>query len=156
MRGRKPKPTYLKLVKGERRPSRLNVHEPTAPPATAEPPDGLTGHALAKWSELAPQLIEAGVLTELDRDCLLAYCLAFSTVIEAQRVLDRSGVVIKGYRNSPVTNPYLRARNQALEMMRRFAEQLGLSPSSRGRIRADGRRPGGTDWVGDFLKGTKR
>ncbi len=154
MRGRKPKPTYLKLVKGERRPSRLNLNEPSAPRSDAEPPPGLSPTALEKWNELAPQLIEAGILTQLDRDALHAYCLAYSSLVEAQRALDRSGVVVKGYRDAPVLNPYLRARNYSLEMMRRFGEQLGLSPSSRGRIDTSG-RGARSDWVADFLKGKR-
>jgi len=136
MRGRKPKATVLKLVRGERRASRLNPSEARVPVARLEPPSHLAGPALAKWIELAPQLARAGILTELDRDCLTCYCLEWSTVVRTQEKIDRVGEVVKGYRGSLVVNPFVRVRDRALEMVRRFGEQLGLSPSARSRVHA--------------------
>ena len=51
MRGRKPKPTALKLLDGTRA-DRINHDEPAMPPASIEPPDWLDrppGHIGGTW-----------------------------------------------------------------------------------------------------------
>src|SRR5271166_1302113 len=53
MRGRKPKPTALKLLDGTRA-DRINHDEPATPPASIEPPDWLDETARAHWGDLAP------------------------------------------------------------------------------------------------------
>ena len=62
MRGRKPKPTALKLLDGTRA-DRINHDEPAMPPASIEPPDWLDETARAYWGDLAPVLQSSGLLT---------------------------------------------------------------------------------------------
>ena len=62
MRGRKPKPTSLKLLDGTRA-DRINHDEPAMPPASTEPPDWLDETARAHWGDLAPVLQSSGLLT---------------------------------------------------------------------------------------------
>jgi phage terminase small subunit len=72
MRGRKPKPTYLKVLEGNpgRRPP--NAGEPK--PARRAPtcPSHLCPAAKAEWKRLAQQLSVLRILTELDRAALAA------------------------------------------------------------------------------------
>ena len=53
MRGRKPRPTALKILDGTRA-DRINHDEPAMPPASIEPPDWLDETARAHWGELDP------------------------------------------------------------------------------------------------------
>lgn len=73
MAGRPPKPTALKRLRGEKRPSRLTKNEP-APPAGAVPPSWLTKPARKSWAALAPVLEEMRVLTTADAVALGNLC----------------------------------------------------------------------------------
>ncbi len=62
MRGRKLKPTALKLLDGTWA-DRINHDEPAMPPASIEPPDWLDETARAHWGDPAPVLQSSGLLT---------------------------------------------------------------------------------------------
>ncbi len=74
MRGRKPVPTALKVVRGNPGKRALNTREAEpAPPATLTPPDWLAEDAKREWADKAPMLHRLGLLTEADLD---AFALA--------------------------------------------------------------------------------
>lgn len=134
MRGRKPRPTHLKLVTGNagRRP--LNRREPRAVPALPEPPAHLSTAALEEWKRLAPELARLGVLTSLDRAALAGYCQAYADWIEAEAKLRQHGKLMRGHRGRLVKSPYVRLRDSALVLMLKFSAEFGLTPSSRSRV----------------------
>jgi P27 family predicted phage terminase small subunit len=105
-------------------------------PQLPDVPAYLTGPALARWHELAPQLARAGILTALDADVLAGYCSAYGTYVWAQEWLTRTLPIVKGHRGVFTLSPFLRTRDRALELMVRIGAELGLSPSSRSRIHA--------------------
>jgi hypothetical protein len=73
MRGRKPKPTALKLVSGNpgRRP--LNEHEPEHPSIDTACPDELRDRvARQEWDRIVPALAH-GHVTTVDRAILIGY-----------------------------------------------------------------------------------
>ena len=76
-RGRKPKPTAIKLLEGNpgRRP--LNEHEPVPPKATIKCPAWLEPEAKKEWKRLAPALESMGVLTSVDISAFAGYCQAY-------------------------------------------------------------------------------
>lgn len=112
MRGRKPKPTALKILEGAQ-PCRINRHEPSVPPpADLAPPRWLEGQAVDHWHELAPMLHRSGLLTEADRHSLALLCEAFGR-----------------FRADPTDE-------RARDLYRRMAVEFGLTPSSRSRLRA--------------------
>ena len=76
-RGRKPKPTTLKILDGAR-PDRLNLDEPAAPPGRPEPPDHLDGNALAEWERVCSILGRMGLLSAADGPALEVHCTAYS------------------------------------------------------------------------------
>ena len=67
-RGRKPLPTALKVLEGDRGKGRrpLNTDEPTPPQNNIECPDWLMPEAQQEWERLAPSLMAMGILTEHD------------------------------------------------------------------------------------------
>ncbi len=77
MRGRKPKPTSLKLIEGNPGKRSLNKGEPR--PAIDIPtcPAHLCSAAKAEWKRLAQMLFRLRVISHLDRAVLAAYCQAY-------------------------------------------------------------------------------
>jgi P27 family predicted phage terminase small subunit len=150
--GRKPKPTILKLITGNpgRRP--LNDQEPQPPAGLPDPPGHLTAIARTEWDRLAPKMCDAGMLTHPDRAALAGYCQAYSDWVEHEENLRKYGKLVKSPSRKitrrrkdgtevtetsggfPMQSPYLAMRNKALELMLRFAVELGLTPSSRSRV----------------------
>lgn len=69
-------PHHLKILRGERRPSRLGPRTPSRSLGVgAERPDWLSPEATAVWDRLAPQLTEARILSELDGLALATLCV---------------------------------------------------------------------------------
>jgi len=152
MRGRKPKPTTLKILEGNpgRRP--LNDGPPQAPAEVPECPEFLDDEAKAEWFRMAPVLLDMGLLTPADRAALAAYCISYSRWVAAEAQVRRLGTIVKSpLKNFPMKSPYLTVADQALETMRKFMVEFGLTPSSRSRIRVPG-NPRATDEFDAFLE----
>ncbi len=137
MRGRKPKPTRLKLVEGNPGKRPLNRHEPRPAPAIPTCPAHLNPSAKAEWKRLACELQALGILSHLDRAVLAAYCQAWGRWVEAEEALKKHGVVVRSPNGFPVQSPYLAIANKALEQMRSMLTEFGMSPSSRSRVSAE-------------------
>lgn len=126
MRGRKPKPTALKILDGDRE-DRINRDEPVLPPASEEMPNTLaTDEARQCWAELSPLLAKAGLLSEGDRHALSLLCEAYSLT-----------------RADPLDY-------KARDLYRRMLIEFGLTPSSRSRIKATVEKP--KDQLDEFMK----
>ncbi len=78
--------------------------------------------------------------TELDRAVLASYCQAYGRWVEAERRLKDTPMVIKLASGVIQQSPWLAIANKQVELMQRFAAELGLSPVSRTRVDA---RPAG-------------
>jgi P27 family predicted phage terminase small subunit len=138
MRGRKPEPSALKLLRGLPGKRKLSVDEPQPVAVTdMTPPDWLDGEAKAEWSRLAPMLGRLGVLTETDMGALSAYCEAWATWKGATQQIRKWGMVLKGKDGDiPRVSPYVKIANNALQQMRGLLVEFGMTPSSRARIHA--------------------
>jgi len=95
MRGPKPKPTALKMVMGNPGKRRLNHLEPKPRLVIPTCPAHLQPTAKAEWKRLARQMHQLGVLSELDRAVLAAYCQAYSRWVEAERRLKATPPLLK-------------------------------------------------------------
>jgi P27 family predicted phage terminase small subunit len=146
VRGRKPKSTVHRKLAGNagRRP--LNAAEP-APPAVDhtfdEPPGELADlpGAQAEWRRLAPMLRACRQVTEADRAALLALCLEWDRYLEARaKAYPR---VLKSPSGYAMPNPWLSIQTKALAGCLKLWPELGLTPSSRSRVKTDGPGPGG-------------
>lgn len=56
-----------------------------------EPPSWLTGRVLEVWKELAPLLLDKGVLTTRDRNALSRYCQLWHRWRQAEEFIDTYG-----------------------------------------------------------------
>src|SRR5437867_1381216 len=72
MRGRKPLPNVVKLLRASRRP--LNPDEPQPRPATPDAPADLEVGARRVWEEAAPELATLGLFATLDVGRMAAPC----------------------------------------------------------------------------------
>ena len=144
MRGRKPKPTETRRREGNpgRRP--LNEAAPTYPEGAGEPPEHFAEEARAEWVRVSTLMAAGAILTQGDRAVLALYCSVWSKWLRADRMVARSGEVLKAADGGLYQNPYLAVANRALEQLARLAAQLGLDPTARTRVTAKPyARPGG-------------
>ena len=152
VRGRKPKPSHLKLLEGNpgRRP--INPNEPRPAREIPTCPAHLCPSAKAEWKRLAQQLYVLGILSTLDRAVLAGYCQSYGRWVEAERKLKETPAILKMPSGYIQQNPWLTISNKQLELMHKYMSELGLSPVSRTRV--DVRRPGGRSKF-DGLLGSK-
>ena len=142
MRGRKPRPTSLKLAAGNPGKRPLNSREPRAEPDLPTCPAHLLPTAKAEWKRLVRELYQLGVITRLDRATLAAYCQAYGRWVDAEKKLKETPGILKMPSGYIQMNPWLTIATKQMELMQRFAVELGMTPSSRSRVETV-RRPSG-------------
>ena len=144
MRGRKPTPTALHLLRGNPSKRPRPAREPR-PPVVDDlaPPEWLNAEAQVEWRRLAPVLAGLGVLTATDADALAAYCEAWVTWKQATQKLRQFGLVVKSPKDGdlPVISPYVKIAHHAMGQMRAFLIEFGMTPSSRARVQVTPLRP---------------
>jgi P27 family predicted phage terminase small subunit len=134
MRGRRPKPTRLKFLTGNPGKRPFNEDEPRPEAVAPECPPELGPVARQEWNRLVNELMALGLLTNLDRAALAAYCGAYSLWAEATEAIQKYGAMIKSPTGFPIQSPYLAIANRQAEIMMRIASEFGFTPASRSRI----------------------
>lgn len=135
-RGPPSLPTKLKVLRGERRPSRLNRAEPKPRAHLPKMPRGMDAGAKVVWRRVLRDYGETGVLTAVDGDALRAYCEAVSRYETAAEMLATSGPLVRGARRGElVKNPLHQVVRDNADLMRQFARELGLTPAARTGIK---------------------
>lgn len=141
MRGRKPKPTNLKVLQGTARPDRVRGDEPRPDPNLPAPPDHLSADALVEWGRISGQLYKLGLLSEIDRSALAAYCQAYGRWVQAERALaariseaDKGGLLDTTPNGLQQQHALVGIANKALELMHKFLTEFGMTPSARSRL----------------------
>lgn len=129
----RPLPTALKIMRGEKRPSRLNQREPQAPAGAGPPPAHLTPEARALWEEIVPTLEAARILTVLD-------AVALEVLVDS--ILD--------YRKSRTDDKRAAFAAGTGKRLLRVLAEFGLTPSARSRILAV--PPADGDGFAEFLR----
>ncbi len=136
-RGRKPKPTRLKVIGGTYRADRHgNVRGAEPMPRRGRPqcPSWLSGEAKSKWRKIVPELDRLGLLTVIDGDCLAAYCEAWAEFRSATETLAADGYTVATGNGGVKAHPAVARQRSAWKAMREFASLYGLDPSSRTRL----------------------
>ena len=142
MKGRKPKPSHLKLITGNpgRRP--LNKSEPKVGRGLPQAPNHLCAEARVEWKRVAKLLHAIGVLTTLDRAAFAVYCQAYGRWVRAERALERmaekepstQALLMKTKSGNLIQNPLVGTANKAMDVLLKAATELGMTPSVRSRI----------------------
>jgi P27 family predicted phage terminase small subunit len=137
MRGRKPKPTHLKLVDGNagRRP--INDQEPVAKaPVPSTAPHWMTESQkeLYEWAiATAPE----GLLKDLDGPLLYKWVCHQDLFIQAQKTIAKYGTYVTIGKQQAVQNPAIGMANTQSKHARACEIEMGWSPSSRSRVKID-------------------
>ena len=134
MRGRRPKPTRMKLLTGNPGKRPMNKHEPKPEPVVPDCPNELSAMARREWDRLASELGKLNILTTLDRAALAAYCGAYALWAEATDAIRKFGTLVKSLSGYPIQSPWVSIANRQAEIMMRIASEFGFTPASRSRI----------------------
>jgi P27 family predicted phage terminase small subunit len=129
-------PTELKLLHGERRPSRLNRNAPKAKNVPVMPA-GMSDAAQAIWNGILRDYGKTGVLTSVDTAALRVFCEAVVRYEHAAATLEKSGPLTRGARRGDlVKNPLHQVVRDDADLIRAFARELGFTPSARSALTA--------------------
>lgn len=143
-RGRKPKPTALKVLEGNPGKRPLNANEPKPEKKAPKCPAWLEPEAKKEWRRMSKILEELGILTEIDASAFSGYCQAYARWKEAEEFLSKHGTIFKTPSGYIQQVPQVSIAQTYLKIMKDFCSEFGLTPSSRSRINA-GTAKGDTD-----------
>lgn len=138
MRGRKPVPTGLKVLRGNPGHRPVNKAEPrlsTAPPPC---PEWLIGESAREWHRRAAELYTSGIAAQADWATLAMYCYYFGQWSEAVTKLATEPQVVITKTGYAQPNPRIAIRNKNATLMLKAAAELGITPSARSRVKAIG------------------
>lgn len=112
-------------------------------------PSELSKDARKEWKRITIELERLGLISNLDRAALYLYCQAWGELVLLERafaarrdMLAEKGISVreayigrtpKGYEMQAVDVQLI---NSLREQVHRYLQSFGLSPSSRGRVRA--------------------
>ena len=153
IRGRKPKPTALKVLEGNpgRRP--LNKKEPKPTGSIPACPDWLEDDAKKEWERTGTVLEEMGMLTELDMTAFAGYCQSYARWKNAEEFITQHGDMVRTPNGYLQQVPQVSIAQTNLKIMLKFCEQFGLTPAVRSRIVADSDAKNATDEMELLLRG---
>ena len=137
-RGPTPKSPHLKALEGN--PGKRPLKGNNAKPRSVAPdcPDWLAAEAKAEWKRLAPEMERLGLLTILDRAAFSCYCQSFARWVQAQAILREHGTMYVTASGRMRERPEVAMAGSSLKLMRAFAVEFGLTPSSRSRFSLPG------------------
>ena len=151
MRGRKPQPTKLKILRGNPGRRALNRQEPVPPAGRPVMPEwiGRLKHGAECWSWLVDKLDEMKILSQADGKTLELYCATWSEWRQATEFVAAHGMtypiragqtttkgkVHKGAIKGVGMFPEVAIARSRAELLSRLGAELGLTPSSRTRIK---------------------
>jgi P27 family predicted phage terminase small subunit len=134
LRGPAPKPTSIKRLEGNPGKRKLNELEPTPKAGAPECPDYLDEVARREWDRLTAILVSMKVLTEADYIALANLCQAYSTLMNAQKQMNKTGILYKSKSGYIQQSPLLGIIHTQTTIVNNLLREFGLTPSSRTRV----------------------
>lgn len=137
MRGRKPKPTYLRVLDGNAGHRPVNRDEPQPPGDLLDAPAWMTDSQKTGW-RYAIEKAPGGLLRKLDQSILCIWVVAEDLHRQASEKVARHGALVRvGANGAWMQNPYLPILNKQAAIMMKAAAEMGFTPSSRTRVRIE-------------------
>lgn len=136
MRGPKPTPRNLRIVKGSDRPSRMNDDEPIVKISIPEPPPHLSDTESDKFREMAAKLARMKVMSDVDVDALAIYAVNWVRLLDANDKIKELGLVVMSPKKFPMKNPYVTIARESERICTGILTEFGMTPSSRTRVKA--------------------
>lgn len=126
----------MKKLAGNPGKRKLNTREPRLPREIPDCPKHLVAEARREWRRMAQILFDAGLLSQIDRAALAAYCQSWGRWVRAEQELTKHGSVTLTIHGTMKQSPYVVVARDAMEELRKFAIEFGMTPSSRSRVSA--------------------
>lgn len=135
-RGRKPLPNQIKKVTGSKH---YNPDEPALPRLVNArvPSKRLDDSGKRFWKDLAPVLIDRGVITIGDLAAFEMLCNHYSVAVEAARIIHQEGLTSLDEHGAIRKHPLLQVLRDSSNLFRSYAVEFGLTPSSRSRLKVN-------------------
>lgn len=144
--GRRPKPSWLRVISGNPGKRPLNDAEPMPAGELVEAPawfhDAAKPEYLIEWRK-ALAAAPPGLLRSLDESMLVTWVVAKVLHAEAAQKVMQYGALIKTpVTGAPMQSPYISIMNRQAAVMHRASAEMGFSPSSRSRVSLKSKRQG--------------
>jgi P27 family predicted phage terminase small subunit len=99
------------------------------------PPIVLDGIGRFEWHRVGPELIAKQLLADVDLAAFTLYCMNISRVIAAERMIADEGLTTWS-QSGAKAHPAVMIARQAGAEVRKFAQEFGMTPSARTRVKA--------------------
>ena len=97
-------------------------------------------HGKREWKRITKELAILGLITRIDRAALSGYCTAWGNYVEASIGIRKTGYLVKSRTGVLRINPLMMIQTRALDLMKGFLIEFGMSPASRSRISISGKQ----------------
>jgi len=146
MAGRPKEPIDLIIAKGKKHLTKEEIEERKSTEIKVNytdvvAPEYLNAKEITEFNKIAEILLEIGIMTELDEDCLAQYLIAKTSYIqytkiirEYEKELLKTKQLSKQNKILGEIDLYLKYQNRALKQCRACASDMGLSISSRCKL----------------------
>jgi P27 family predicted phage terminase small subunit len=131
MAGRRPTPQALKDLAGN--PGKRKGRDEVRPQGLASCPTWLAPIAKTEWRRLASELELLGLLGSTDQAALAGYCTAYANLVKAQKVINKNGFTYS-HNGLQKKRPEVQIAQDAMREMRKYAQEFGMTPSSRSKV----------------------
>jgi P27 family predicted phage terminase small subunit len=145
MRGRKPKPSHLKLVTGNPGKRPINQREPEPPRSRPSAPAHISVKAREYWGFVVGELDRMGVVTSIDALAIEMLCEAYADYQEASQTIIEFGS--KYYETVNATggimyrsHPAVAVRVDADRRIKGWCAEFGMTAAARTRIQTGGKQ----------------
>lgn len=142
MRGRKPTPTVLRILRNNPGKRPVNTEEPKPNQLDLACPDELSDPvAQVEWKRTVVPAIELGLVTLSDRTAAIAHCELWATWrSQLEAAGKHAHVVAAGKHGYPMPNPARMMANKTLQLLMKVDAELGFTAVSRSRVKTEGPR----------------
>jgi P27 family predicted phage terminase small subunit len=143
----RPIPAEIHVLKGTRSQVGEDYHKkdrsekngeiPKVTPKLPAAPRHLSPIARAEWKRLGRELLEVGLVSEVDRSAFAVYCQEYARWVEVeQKIAERGydGIISFGLRGEQLT-ALVKLSNQCIKNMTVMMREFGLTPSARMTVR---------------------
>lgn len=145
-RGNQKQPIDLIIAKGKKHLTKAEIEERRSTEIhtnyiDVKPPDYLNEKQKEEFYKITEILLDIGIITELDEDCLAHYLISNSNYVDYTQTLNKLNAKLKNAKKLEKKKEYmsqidlyLTYQDRALKQCRACANDLGLSISSRAKL----------------------
>ena len=143
MRGRPKLPTEIKKLQGTEDKRWMVENEMKVLPMDEIPEAPKTFNAGTKkiWDSVCIELKRNGLLASCDLELLRGYCILLNQFADANKMVEKEGLVTVSRHGEQVVNPWYRVQCESLKQATQIGQLFGITPSARSRINVATTKP---------------